>query len=502
MGLLIAIGCVPTALADVTISARATSNMSCNNGICEPIAPRAVLNVGDLENYIAEFGNMTVQTTGNGVEAENIVVDATFASPGSTTLNLDAAGAIRVNAPVTIGSGGQLAELEMVSDAGGELGILSFGPQGDISFGSASDIFGINGGIFTLVDSLPALASAVAANPAAFYALANSYDAKGDGTYRSAPVGITFTGYFEALGNRISHLKIANSNYEYVGLFADVDGGGGFGVVRNLKMEDVSVRGAANEMVGSIAGYVSGGATLSQSSATGRVTAGDSSQAGGLAGGLAGTIVSSWARVKVGGGGEYAAIGGLVGNSGGSVRDTYAAGTVSAGGTVAFIGGLAGESGGSISASFATGAVNGVGGSYAGGLVGAGLGSVADCYATGTVSDSGGDDSALGGLIGFATVGAADSYATGAVGGVGSDNIGGLVGYDESSDGFVDTYWDVSTSGVSQGAGNIDNDPGITGLTSKQLRAGLPDGFKKTLWKEKASINRGWPYLRDNPPPK
>jgi hypothetical protein len=63
----------------------------------------------------------------------------------------------------------------------------------------------------------------------------------------------------------------------------------------------------------------------------------------------------------------------------------------------------------------------------------------------------------------------------------------------------------MDTSGVSnpaQGAGNVQNDPGITGLTDVQLKSGLPRGFGRFFWKEKASINNGYPYLIDNPPPK
>jgi len=99
--------------------------------------------------------------------------------------------------------------------------------------------------------------------------------------------------------------------------------------------------------------------------------------------------------------------------------------------------------------------------------------------------------------------GASDSYATGAVTGKSSNSyIGGTVGYDDSGNGFSDAYWDLTTSGVTQGAGNISNDPGITGLTSSQLTAGLPPGFDRKVWKEKSGINSGFPYLIANPPPK
>jgi hypothetical protein len=68
---------------------------------------------------------------------------------------------------------------------------------------------------------------------------------------------------------------------------------------------------------------------------------------------------------------------------------------------------------------------------------------------------------------------------------------------------FSDTYWDTTTSGItdpSKGAGNKKNDPGIEGLTTVQLRSGLPDGFSGAVWGEKSSINGGLPYLLANPP--
>jgi len=69
---------------------------------------------------------------------------------------------------------------------------------------------------------------------------------------------------------------------------------------------------------------------------------------------------------------------------------------------------------------------------------------------------------------------------------------------------FTDTYWDTDTSGVtdlSEGSGNIPDEPGISGLTSQQLKSGLPAGFDPAVWREKRRINRHFPYLVLNPPP-
>jgi hypothetical protein len=83
--------------------------------------------------------------------------------------------------------------------------------------------------------------------------------------------------------------------------------------------------------------------------------------------------------------------------------------------------------------------------------------------------------------------------------------VGGLIGDDESQSGSLEsTYWNTDTSGItnlSQGAGNISNDPGIAGLTTEQLQSGLPAGFDPKVWAEDPNTNNGLPYLIDNPPP-
>jgi len=72
----------------------------------------------------------------------------------STSLTLDAIGAITVNAPVSIGGG--TAELELQSGTGSTLGDISFGPNGDITF-VVPHLFNINGGVFQLEASFPIL---------------------------------------------------------------------------------------------------------------------------------------------------------------------------------------------------------------------------------------------------------------------------------------------------------------------------------------------------------
>lgn len=82
--------------------------------------------------------------------------------------------------------------------------------------------------------------------------------------------------------------------------------------------------------------------------------------------------------------------------------------------------------------------------------------------------------------------------------------IGGHTGDDQASPGSITaSYWDLDkgVNDPSKGAGNIKNDPGITGLSDAQLKSGLPAGFYPTIWKQSAKLNNGYPYLVANPPP-
>ena len=196
---------IPPALAAVVISSQATSNVSCSGGVCAPTAAKAVLNVVDLESLLAS-GNTEVTTTGSGVQAGTIALDAKLSWSAASTLELDAYQSITVQQPVSVmGSGG----LTIDTNDGGSGGTFSFASNGSVAFQNLASPLTINGVSFTLVNSLPTLASAVNSTPAGAFALANSYDASQDGTYSQAPITETLEGAIEGLGNTISQLSIA-----------------------------------------------------------------------------------------------------------------------------------------------------------------------------------------------------------------------------------------------------------------------------------------------------
>ena len=443
------------AQAAVTISAGATSNINCTNGVCTPAHKNAVLNVTQLDGMLAS-GNVKITTGGS--RSSDIVVSAAIGWASASTLTLDAYQSITIDKSISVNGSGGLA---ILTNDGGTGGDYSFGRKGNVTFLGTTNPLTINGNSYTLVDNIATLAADIAAQPAGFYALASSYDASADGTYSTSPVPTTLSGAFEGLGHTISKLTIVNTedSGQDLALFTKLTG-----TIRDVGLLNADVSGnSAEAFVAPL--VVTGGGVISRSYATGKVS-------GEFAGGLvctgSATIVDSYASTRVVG--------------------TYAAG------------GLIAANGGTISQSFATGEVTGK--VYIGGLVGYNGGMIENAYATGATA--GGSKQTIGGLIGINDGEVAQAYSTGQVIGQGRSAIGGLIGDDETPPGALsDTYWDTNTSGItnaSQGAGNISNDPGITGLTTAQLQSGLPAGFDPSIWAENANVNSGLPYLLAVPP--
>jgi len=553
--LLVLAGGVQDAIATVTVSSAATQNIDCSGGVCSPTATNAVLNVADLETLLAS-GNIAVTTTGSGgIQAGNITVDAPASWSNASVLALDAYQSIAIDRKVSVGGTGGLA---LTFNDDGTSGVLDFGGPGRVVFANLASPLSINGASYSLVNSIASLAGAIASNPSGNYALAKPYNASGDGTYASAPISTSFLGNFSGLGNAISNLSINNpASGAYVGLFASI---GSSATLRDIRLLNANIAGAgasgSAEYIGALVGYDTGG-LVADAAAGGTVAGGSDSEVGGLVGVSKGMIAMSSATTNVSSnGGECA--GGLVGLDEGTVAGAHSSGAVSgsamvAGGLAgcissaaitnssatgaatstypyAILGGLVGNAQqGNIAASYATGNLSG--GAYAGGLTGvANLGTISQSYATGTVGaeDAGGlvglnqgtisqsyamgavagGTRAAGGLIGTNAApspsGVTQTYSTGSVTGP-SGATGGLVGTDTMSGSIQDSYWDTDTSGItnlSQGAGNVANDPGIAGLTTAQFQSGLPAGFDSTVWAEKRRLINGLPYLLANRPPR
>jgi len=124
----------------------------------------------------------------------------------------------------------------------GKHGALSFGKKGNATFANLSSQLTINGSAYTLAGDIKSLASDIATSPGGNFALANNYDASGDGTYTFPPITTVFTGTVEGLGNAISNFSIDGGTFingELLeGLFAEV---GTNGLVEDIGLVNANV---------------------------------------------------------------------------------------------------------------------------------------------------------------------------------------------------------------------------------------------------------------------
>ncbi len=456
--------------------------MNCSAGVCSPTAKEAVLNVNDLETMLAS-ADVTVMSDS---QALDINFKSAFQWTSSSTLSLTSYRSITFEKPILVMGTGSMA---ITVNTGRNLAYwdyLTFSNRAHVEFRQDDQShFVLDGHEYCLVHNIKTMIKLLSHRHACHsFALARSYDAHKDGTYLGSP--LSFIGAFEGLGNTISNLSISSStDGDTVGFASN-----GGGIIRDFGLLSVSIAATGkNDTVGALVGTYSdyNNGPFVHCYATGSIFAGDGAVAGGLVGSFGGfaLLVRSAANVAVAvGNNGYA--GGLVGsNYDGFIEQTYANGMVT-GGDGAIAGGLVGE--------------NASPDWYRG---------IFDSYSTARVSS--GNSASSGGLVGLQSSISGNSaahvywsYSVGVVSAGSASLIGGLVGDDQLPPGFLlNTYWDVDTSGISdphQGAGNIPDDQGITGLTDAQLKSGRPAGFDPNIWAESPGINNGYPYLIDNPP--
>ncbi|MBV8800084.1 MAG: hypothetical protein JO208_09795 [Alphaproteobacteria bacterium] len=471
------------ARADVAISNKPTTNMDCEAGVCTATAQKAVLNVSDLASMLST-GDVAVKT---GTVAKDIDLDQPLTWSNASRLTLDAQRSVQIDKQLTVAGQGALtvttndAANNGKSAKGKNAGEFIIAPErGSVQFWDPSSSLIIDGQSYTLVYDIKTLASDIAANPSGFYALAKPYDASADGAYGSSPIATEFAGVFEGLGNATSHLTMGLSSDEAQGFFAHVAPNG---TVRDGGLSDVKVEGSDFFIVGSFVGENEG--TIKYSWATGTMRYADAfgNSLGGLVGtnlalkGRHGVIEHCFANMDIVLGKYGPQHGGvLVGINDGTLSETYSKGLLT------YI----------VAAS-----------ADAGGLAGANFGSINNSFSVVAIKD-GRKNSQIyfGGLVGknFSSGTAARSYAAGRTRERNDVQtvLGGFVGFDDAPVGSLSaTYWDLDKgiSDPSQGAGNLPNDPGITGLTGTQLKSGLPEGFDPEIWTQSPGRNLGLPYL-------
>ena len=465
------------ARASVVISDKPTQNMNCSGGVCTATAAKAVLNAGDLAAMLAT-GDVAVKT---GSSAKDIEIASALSWASTSRLTLDARYSVTLDKPVTVTGTGALT---IATNDGGKHGEFIIVPEhGSVQFWDLSSSLVIDGNSYTLVGDIATLAADVANNPSGFYALAKPYDASGDGTYSSAPVGTIFAGAFDGLGNTISNLIIrfpANGN----GLTALFGRIGSVGRVRDIGVLNADLENTSAGIIGEVAA---------------------------LAARNDGVVDHCWATASiVVSGGGVAGPGGLISENQGTIDESYAIVKIRMKSGLSTVGGLVGANYGRIFRSYVGGSVSGDKGDTTediGGLLGYNNGVVENTFAVNFVHRASHCCEALGGLIGKndSSGRVTSSYAAGEIklARSGSGYLGGLIGADLSNENALsNTYWDLDlgVSDPTQGAGNIENDPGIAGLTSAQLRSGLRAGFDPKIWGQNAKINHGYPYLLALPP--
>ena len=458
-----------SAQASVQISADPTQNMNCADGVCTPTAADAVLNVSDLAALLVS-GDVMVNTEGN--LAQDIELNAPLHWTSTSRLTLDAYHSIAFNRSMTVTGTGALT---ITTNDGGSGGDYRFFGNSHVKFSKTESQLQINGDAYMLVRSIGQLKNDIELNDRGHYALAKSIIT--DRAYGYSPIrSKTFYGVFEGLGNTITNFTIWHDGALFQRLCY---AGERSCVIRDLGMIAANIHGGGY----SAPLVVDNQGTIENCFATGQVSVSGQGIAGGLVSDSIGVIKNSYSDVAVSG----VTAGGIAG-----VLETFCNGDLC-------------ESTALIIGSYSLGPVSGY---YAGGLVGDSAdAAIVNSYASGKVINSSGGDS--GGLVGLYTAidhpehsALTTSYSTGQV--TGGTFVGGFVGKDEVEANVTNNYWDFNTSGVrdpGQGAGNIPNDPGITGLKDKRLKSGLPVGFDPAIWGQKKSINNGYPYLLANPPP-
>ncbi|WP_145751707.1 MBG domain-containing protein [Nitrospirillum amazonense] len=262
-----------------------------------------------------------------------------------------------------------------------------------------------------------------------------------------------FSGTYDGQGHAIDGLTITygGGSNTYIGLF-----GGNSGTLNNITLTNAAITVTnADSHVGALVGANNGGHVVN-AYVTGTLTfqGGGGYGVGGIVGLQynSGTITGSTSLADINlsfirSGQAYA--GGVLGVT--ADLSATAVTTSYAGGTITITGG------------------GGVGGqALAGGLVGIST-NISNSYSTATVRETGGGSSDyIGGLVGLGANGTiTNSYASGAVSAPGT-MVGGLMGLNDGTATFSNSYWDTQTTGQSGGVGGGPA-TGTTGQTTAQM---------------------------------
>lgn len=244
--------------------------------------------------------------------------------------------------------------------------------------------------------------------------------------------------------------------------------------------------------------------TVTASHSSGNVTAtGSNSSVGGFAGEIMGNVSNSYATGFVSAG-DNSSTGGFTGLSRATVRDSFASGSVSAGDAVgenrkSYVGGFAGQNWSEVLNCYASGNVTAgasvdSGAAFAGGFTGYNIylgddatGTIKNCYAAGSVSGESG--TLTGGFAGFNGKGSADLTTYGTLINDYYDktkNAGAAVGQDDASGSYVAGLTTEEMNGTDTSAGTL-----IDALNVGRALCGNPGDF--AIW---AAGTGGYPEFQ------
>ncbi|MBP6766041.1 MAG: filamentous hemagglutinin N-terminal domain-containing protein, partial [Rubrivivax sp.] len=422
--------------------------------------------------------NVTLATAPAGSEAGDIHVNADVAWSAGTTLTLQAAHDININAHIN--ASGDAAGLVLTPDGAQGGGSYKLGSNGKITLSGANPTLQVGAVNYTVIRTLDALQAIDISGLTGNFALGIDLDASSTATANGGlgfnPIGgatsstsAAFRGRFEGLGHTINGLVINRPTDSLTGLFSQLHNAS----VSNLHLGGGSVVGST--YVGGLAGLVTGTSQVLNVHSAQDITASPASAsttvyAGGLLGAYqvnAGTasITRSSASGGVTSTSNLGYMGGLVGyQNAGGISDSSASGNLGLPGAATGyrLGGLVGQfdGSGSLLRVSATGAVPG-NSDYAGGLVGDfnAAGSISNASASGAVSGR----SYVGGLVGSAsgnTLDVASVTASGPVTASGSI-AGGLFGELGGSGSLSDAH---ATGNVTAGTNSVG---GLAGTFSR-----------------------------------
>ena len=435
-------------LGDINVQ----SDLAWNSG--NTLTLNAYNNINISAQITAATGGLTLTAgVGNAAPGAGLITDTADLSVGTFRLtngNWVQNGSLPAFSATDFGFDPQNASFLRVSGGDGSSGnpyqiADVYGLQGMASQSLLSDNF-------VLANSIDASGTAGWNGGAGFVSIGTD----GNGTTLNSSQG--FTGSLQGQGNQIDGLTVNRGSANYVGLFGSIGAGG---LINNVGLTNANITGS--DFVGGLAGLTTS-ANITNSYVSGTVS-GDTF-VGGLVGDNHLTAINNAESLATVTG--FDAVGGLVGLNTGTINIADAVGTVSGN---ADVGGLVGlNSGGTITTAYATGSVSG--NAAVGGLVGLNTGSIDTAYATGTVTATGLNPGSIGGLVGYNAGAISNAYATGEIDASLTSNVGGLVGYNDTSGTITDTY----ATGLINGTGN-GNAAGLVGANGGAVTDSYWDSY-------------------------